>query len=66
MPTEKKIILDKKAIVEELRKQDEQLRAIFERREALPKKQDATTKSGKCFLTTTKHTILSKNPLTNT
>lgn len=33
----KKTTIDKKAIVEELRKQDEQLRAIFERREELAK-----------------------------
>ena len=33
----KKTAIDKKAIVEELRKQDEQLRAIFERREELAK-----------------------------
>lgn len=33
----KKTTIDKKAIVEELRKQDEQLKAIFERREELAK-----------------------------
>jgi hypothetical protein len=33
----KKTTIDKKAIVEELRKQDEQLKAIFERREELTK-----------------------------
>ena len=33
----KKTTLDKKAIVEELLKQDEQLKAIFERREELAK-----------------------------
>ena len=33
----KNTTIDKKAIVEELRKQDEQLRAIFDRREELAK-----------------------------
>ena len=33
----KKTTIDKKAIVEELRKQDEQLKAILERREELAK-----------------------------
>ena len=33
----KKTAIDKKAIVEELRKQDEQLKVIFERREELAK-----------------------------
>lgn len=33
----KKTTIDKKAIVEELLKQDEQLKAIFERREELAK-----------------------------
>lgn len=33
----KKTTINKKAIVEELRKQDEQLKAIFERREELAK-----------------------------
>ena len=33
----KKITINKKAIVEELLKQDEQLRAIFDRREELAK-----------------------------
>ena len=33
----KKTTIDKKEIVEELRKQDEQLKAIFERREELAK-----------------------------
>ena len=32
-----KAIIDKKAIVEELRKQDDQLKVIFERREELGK-----------------------------
>lgn len=32
-----KITIDKKAIVEELRKQDKQLKAIFDRREELAK-----------------------------
>lgn len=33
----KKTVIDKKVIVAELRKQDEQLRAIFDRREELAK-----------------------------
>lgn len=67
----KKTTIDKEAIVEELRKQDEQLKVILERREELaklPKKQDVTTKFGKCFLMV-KNTILFKkffkNLLTN-
>ena len=41
----KKTTIDKKAIVEELRKQDEQLRAIFDRREELAK----ITKEAGCY-----------------
>jgi hypothetical protein len=37
MQNMKKTTINKKAIVEELRKQDEQLRAIFKRREELGK-----------------------------
>lgn len=41
----KKTAIDKKAIVEELRKQDEQLKAIFNRREELAK----IAKEAECY-----------------
>ena len=41
----KKTTIDKEAIVEELRKQDEQLKVIFERREELAK----ITKEAGCY-----------------